>query len=221
MDKLRIRNWDKWQSYRKDRGQPPWIKIHREVMRNPDWVALTDSQRGQLVSIWLLAADHNGVIPASPEIIMKLCYMEKRPDIKLFIDHGFIENDAKVTPTRRQHDQPDTEAETETEVDIMSGKPDVPPKVNGYKQDAVKLIKVLNNLTGRHFRENGEASIQLIVARLKSGIHVDHLHKMIGHKVRQWKNDDKMKGYLRPSTLFNKEKCEQYIGEVDFDYENL
>lgn len=220
MDKLKIRNWDKWQSYRSDRGQPPWIKIHREVMRNPDWVALTDAQRGQLVSIWLLAADHNGVIPASPEIIMKLCYMEKLPNLKLFMDYGFIEHDANTTPTRRQHDQPDTEAETETETDIMSGKPDATPKVNGYKQDAIKLLNVLNNLKGSKYRPV-DTNLDPIISRLKSGIHVDHLHKMIGHKVRQWKNDDKMKDYLRPSTLFNKTKCEQYIGEVDFDYENL
>ena len=58
-------NWDKWQTYRKDRGQPPWIKIHRRLMRNPEWVSLTDAERGQLVSMWLLAADHDGVKLAS------------------------------------------------------------------------------------------------------------------------------------------------------------
>lgn len=118
---LHVRNWDKWQSYRKDRGQPPWIKIHREVMRNPDWVSLTDAQRGQLVAIWLLAADHNGVIPASPTIIRKLCYLDNEPDINLFIQKGFLETpdgcqrDASVTPERRQGDVPETETETETD----------------------------------------------------------------------------------------------------------
>ena len=90
MEYLSIRNWDKWQTYRSDRGQPPWIKIHRCVMRNPEWVSLTDSERGQLVAIWLLAADQNGVIPAPPELIKKLCFMESIPDIDKLIE-DFIE----------------------------------------------------------------------------------------------------------------------------------
>ncbi|MGD9825765.1 hypothetical protein [Desulfobacter sp.] len=117
---LKIRNWEKWQSYRKDRGQPPWIKIHRCVMRNPEWVSLSDAERGQLVAIWLLAADNNGTIPASPVIIRKLCYLDNDPDINKFIELGFIcedgcQPDASLTPTRRQHDSPETETETETE----------------------------------------------------------------------------------------------------------
>ncbi len=59
-------------------------------MRNVEWVSLSDAERGQLVSIWLLAADQNGTIPSSPEIIQKLCYMETLPNINKFIDLGFL-----------------------------------------------------------------------------------------------------------------------------------
>lgn len=107
---LQIRNWDRWQSYRKDRGQPPWIKIHRQLMRDQNWVSLTDAQRGQLVAIWMLAADRGGVIPASPAIVRKLCFMDSDPDLNLFIEKEFIDRrhtDANVTPERRQHDQPE------------------------------------------------------------------------------------------------------------------
>jgi len=106
---LKIRNWSKWQSYRSDRGQPPWIKIHREVLRNPEWVSLTDAQRGQLLAMWILAADKNGELPENPVVIKKLCYMDSEPCLKTFIECGFIESDAKVTPKRRQHDVPETE----------------------------------------------------------------------------------------------------------------
>jgi hypothetical protein len=109
---LKINDWEKWQSYRKDRGQPPWIKIHRRVMRNPKWVSLTDAERGQLVAMWLLAADHDGVILASPDMIQKLCYMSKPPDLNKFTDLGFIENgwrqhDVNLASDGRQHDAPD------------------------------------------------------------------------------------------------------------------
>jgi hypothetical protein len=112
MEHIRIRNWDKWQSYRKDRGQPPWIKIHRCVMRNPDWVALTDSERGQVVAIWLLAADHDGVIPASPQLIQKLCFMTKPPNLNKFADLGFLDDGwrqggVKVTSDCQPDDAPE------------------------------------------------------------------------------------------------------------------
>ncbi len=107
MDTLTIRNWDKWQSYRSDRGQPPWIKVHRALLRDPNWVELTDAQRGQLVAIWMLAADRDGVIPASAQTIRKLCFMDSEPDLQVFVDKGFIEPDANMTPVRRQHDVPE------------------------------------------------------------------------------------------------------------------
>ncbi len=102
MENLRIHDWDSWQSYRADRGQPPWIKVHRCLMRNVKWVGLSDAERGQLISIWLLAADQNGDVPADPVLLGKLCFMSDTPDVNKFIDLGFL--DAKVTPKRRQRD---------------------------------------------------------------------------------------------------------------------
>ena len=133
--RLRVRNWDRWQSYRRDRGQPPWIKVHRCLMRDPEWVSLNDAQRGQLVAIWLLAADRDGVIPASPGVIRKLCYMDDEPDLIFFVNQGFLEADANLTSQWRQHDSPETETETETEgragarVNSKKGAkmPDLPP----------------------------------------------------------------------------------------------
>ena len=114
---IKIRNWDKWQSYRRDRGQPPWIKIHRCLMRNADWVSLADAQKGQLVSIWLLAADKGGKVPDSPKTIQRLCYMDKPPNLQLYEKLGFIDGpcqgDVKMTPSRRQDDATETETETE------------------------------------------------------------------------------------------------------------
>lgn len=139
MKYITIKNWDKWQTYRKDRGQPPWIKIHRRIMRNPEWVGLSDAERGQLVAMWLLAADHDGVIPASADIIQKLCFMSDVPDLKKFNDLGFLDygcqGDATLTPERRQLDAPkaeaETEAETEAEADSGGDAALTPPQKNG------------------------------------------------------------------------------------------
>ena len=123
MNHLAIHDWDEHQTYRKDRGQPPWIKVHRHIMRNLKWISLDDAERGQLVAMWLLAADHNGVIPASPHMIQKLCFMSDLPNLQKFIDLGFLDgewrqHDATPTPTRRQRDVPETEAETEADTEV-------------------------------------------------------------------------------------------------------
>lgn len=110
MKYLKIRNWTQWQTYRKDRpGAPPWIKVHRNLMSNPDWAVLTDSEKGQLVSIWILAADRDGKIPNDANLIRKMCQLDDQPNIIKFTDLGFIESDGcqhdnQVTTTRQPHD---------------------------------------------------------------------------------------------------------------------
>lgn len=116
---MRIRKWDEWQNYRKDRGQPPWIKVYRSLMRDANWVSLSDAQRGQLVAMWMLAADKNGELPSDPALIKKLCFMDSEPNLKVFVDEGFMEDwqpvDAKLTPERRQVDRPETEESRDRE----------------------------------------------------------------------------------------------------------
>jgi len=88
-------------------------------MRNPEWVSLTDSERGQLVAMWLLAADHDGVIPASEDVVEKLCFMSEKLNINKFIDLDFIsDNGVKAASYRRQHDVPEAKAEEEKNKDI-------------------------------------------------------------------------------------------------------
>lgn len=104
MEYLKIANWDTWQTYRSDRNQPPWIKVYRRLLRNPEWVSLTDAQRGQLVAIWLLAADHEGSIPNSELVVQQLCYMKKKPNLQLFVDLGFIEIGVALASSGSQAD---------------------------------------------------------------------------------------------------------------------
>lgn len=101
----KCKGWEKWQTYRKDREQPPWIKLHRRLMRDHDWAEMTDAERGQLVCIWLLAADDDGKIPDRPEFIQKLCYMTNPPDLKAFEQKGFLIRADAATPPRRRADR--------------------------------------------------------------------------------------------------------------------
>ena len=133
MEYLQVRNWRKWQSYRNDRGQPPWIKLHRSLLRDPEWISLPDRCRAHLVSIWLLAADRDGQVPNDAKVLQRLCQLDAKPDLQRLQDDGFLTpvgclSDAKMTPDGRQDDAPEEEkrkrrdrgrskAETETDTE--------------------------------------------------------------------------------------------------------
>lgn len=100
---------------------------------------------------------------------------------------------------------------------LMSGKPDV-PLLNGreLKAKAREVLDFLNTKTGRHYRPVA-VNLDMIVARLKDGATVTQLRQVVAKKSREWKGDAKMDQYLRPATLFNRMKFEQYVGELGAD----
>lgn len=106
----------------------------------------------------------------------------------------------------------------------MSGSsPDaLPPKSkNGHdharmqklRADAVEVLQFLNKKTGRAYRP-APANLGLIVQRMRDGASTDDLRAVIAMKVREWKGNEKMAQYLRPATLFDRTKFEQYVGEL-------
>lgn len=144
MDNLKIANWARWQSYRSDRGAPPWIKLHRSLLRNPEWSCLSDAEKGQLVSLWILAADKGGRIPDDPGVLKRVCSLTKNPDLELFILLGFIEKrrqrDAKVTTKGSRFDRTETETDKreKKEGERKTEPPSSPPRgtraLNGFDQ---------------------------------------------------------------------------------------
>jgi hypothetical protein len=118
-----IRDWDEWQSYRKDRSSPPWIKVHRNIFSSRKWAVLSDAEKGQLVSLWILAADNNGSIPDDLKILKKIAQLDDLPNIKKFKELGLIvsgerHDGVNFTSDKSQGDAPEQirdRAETETE----------------------------------------------------------------------------------------------------------
>ncbi len=86
------------------------------------------------------------------------------------------------------------------------------PKLS-LKTQAIEILQFLNEKTKRAYRPV-DSNIKLIIARLKSGATVMDCRQVIAKKTREWKGNDKMAEYLRPATLFNATKFEQYLGEL-------
>lgn len=94
---------------------------------------------------------------------------------------------------------------------------------NPSHDTATQILEFLNHKTGKNFRAfnglNGtrkpSASLELVLARLRDGISEDDLRGVVARKAREWKDDPEMKKFLRPATLFNRTKCDQYVGEQE------
>lgn len=117
-----ITNWSAWQTFRKDRGTPPWIKVYRNLLSNEQWVELTDSEKGQLVSMWLLAADKNGEIPDSPKMIQRMAMLDKQPNINKFIELGFLTTACQPHDNQEINPRPQLDAPEKRRVETEESK---------------------------------------------------------------------------------------------------
>ena len=133
MTYLTVNNWGTWQSYRKGRTLPPWIKLHRRLLQNPEWLALSEVSRAHLVSIWILAADRDGEVPHDASIIQLACGLHTLPDLELLIKAGFLCRQVgdKLAPTCRQLGTPESESESESESEKIP--PIIPPQTGGFR----------------------------------------------------------------------------------------
>lgn len=83
------------------------------------------------------------------------------------------------------------------------------------KNIIVEILDYLNLKTGSNFKSNSKATQKFINARLKEKYTVEDFKNVIDKKCNDWLNDKQMSQYLRPSTLFNATKFENYYQEVN------
>lgn len=114
---IKIKNWHKHQHF-KDRT-PPWIKLYREILDDPDWHELDGDSAKVLVSLWLIASEdetHNGELPCERKLAFRLRVKESQLNKTLTkLSHWLIQADIKPISSRYQLDAPETERETEGE----------------------------------------------------------------------------------------------------------
>jgi hypothetical protein len=158
---MKISNWDTWQTFRKDRGTPPWIKVYRNLLSNEQWVELTDSEKGHLVSIWILAADKDGTIPDSPKMIQRMAMLDALPNLSKFIELGFLtttcqpHDNQEIKPCP-QHDAPEESRVEESRVEKRQSSRFTPPvleEVISYCRERKNNVEANNFLN--HYEANG------------------------------------------------------------------
>jgi hypothetical protein len=123
MKHFRIVEWSSYQHY-KDRD-PPWIKLHRDLLTSRTWVSLDNDGRVLAVACMLVAAGTENQIPADPAYFMRRAYLSNEPDFAPLVAVGFIEEIKEVkdlgekrkrsSSSRKQMLADDTECSSEAE----------------------------------------------------------------------------------------------------------
>ncbi len=85
----RIVKWETYQHY-KDRS-PPWIKLHRDILASRTWVGASNETRVLAIASMVLAAATNNRIPADPDYIRRVAYLDTIPDFAPLVKLGFLE----------------------------------------------------------------------------------------------------------------------------------
>ncbi len=77
----------------------------------------------------------------------------------------------------------------------------------------MEILAFMNRRTGHHYKPL-PATLRMILARLREGMTIMEARKVVGAKTDQWKDDPKMREYLRPGTIFNATNWANYSGQI-------
>lgn len=209
---MRIKNWGDYQHFKN--RTPPWIKLYRYILDDPDWHNLDDKSAKVLVMLWLVASEDRqgeGRLPCSEKLAFRL-RMKEDQLIKCIqnLNHWLIHDDITMisgchhsdTPEERRGEEKRDREETEGETEILSGEPDRIP----YAQ----IIDYLNEQAGTSYKPTTKQTRQHISARWREGFRLEHFRRVVDAKCDDWLGDEKMQEYLRPQTLFGT-KFESYL----------
>ena len=115
-----------------------------------------------------------------------------------------IEETLETSPLDKQKQNPELPLQDKKQVDVQTSQ-SIPPA-------AASVIDYLNERTGKSYRPV-KANLRLVCGRLKEGYTVDDLRRVIDLKTEAWGEDEKMREYLRPATLFGALNFAQYSAE--------
>lgn len=90
--------------------------------------------------------------------------------------------------------------------------------LNKTKEDSAvaRVVAYLNERAGTNFQATSKATARIVRARLADGQSEADLRRVVDVKCAEWLGDARMRKFLRPSTLFNATKFENYLhGLVD------
>lgn len=83
-----------------------------------------------------------------------------------------------------------------------------------YKDKVKDIVKFFNETCGTKYRDSTKSINESISARLGEGYTVDDFKTVIRTKYNDWKDDQKMREYITPDTLFRPSNFPKYLNKV-------
>lgn len=120
MEYFSVKNWEKHQHY-KDRN-PPWIKLHKDLLHDYEFTCLQDASKLHLMLIWILASQMENKIPVDGDWLKNTLHTDTEIDLKALSDAGFIDIDSSMLATCEQSAMLETEAQVPTEAESETKK---------------------------------------------------------------------------------------------------
>jgi hypothetical protein len=164
---MKIKDWKRFQHF-KDR-RPPWIKLYRDLLEDPDWFALDGEASKVLVMLWLIASedpDCHGELPDLRKLAFRLRKSETELNqILTKIDHWIDissiadcqhdtsktissrhQDDIKPISGRYQVDTPESEADTESDNIVPTELVDLPSTTRADPIPYKSIIETYNEI---------------------------------------------------------------------------
>ncbi|OIM03294.1 replication protein [Oenococcus oeni] len=118
--------------------------------------------------------------------------------------------------TSRDSHAIDTDTESDTDKDIMSGKPDSLSSPN--ITIAKKALNYFNQQSNRKFNLLAKKNTKPIIARLNEGFSPEDLKTVIDRACSHWKGKAEYEQFLRPETIFNGRFDERLNNTIKWEY---
>ncbi len=94
-------------------------------------------------------------------------------------------------------------------------KSGLPLATKSYPPECTEILSHLSKESGTDFR-NVDAHLSKIHARIREGgVTVEGIKKMVSRQCEKWRNDPKMREYMRPKTIFGRENFDNYYAARD------
>ena len=161
-----------------------------------------------------------------PKLPFQQRFFEKYKDI--FFLSPFEGSCKPLSSQKQEQEQEQEQEQKEKKTALCSHNASSPKKIVSQTErhddplriEAIGILDFLSEKAERKF-ENEEHSINLIKARLKSGSTRKNCFQIIAKKTREWKKDEKMNAFLRPSTIFSKNNFSKYLMELSSPVEGI
>ena len=143
---MRVKNWDRFQHYRN--RKPPWIRLYRDLLDDPEFFELSGDAVKHLLVFWLIASEDpnmDGKLPAVKVLAFRLRTSIKNVESSIAELSHWLELDASdVLADCQQHATPD---QIRSEADQIRGRSEaevdagVPPDAPTPRKKPKKVRK--------------------------------------------------------------------------------